>query len=103
MTMTLETYLPPGTPAKLLEGYGLHGCTVTGQQIGFVSIRIGGATRLVRRNTIYVLPQERRRLQEDIQNSINQLANLHDEVARANDPDPTEWVELDRDEDFDNG
>ncbi len=101
--MTSETYLPPGTSAKLLEGYGLHDCQITGQKVGFVSIQIGGASRLVRRNEIYVLPKERKRLQEDIKNSINQLANLHDEVARANDPDPTEWVELDRDEDFDNG
>lgn len=100
--MTLETFLPQGTQAKLLEGHGLHGCTVTGQQIGFVSIKIGGATRLVRRNTIYVLPDERGRLQEDIQNSINELAKIHDEVARADDPDPTEWVELDRDESSDN-
>jgi hypothetical protein len=91
--MTATDWIAPGTTAKLLEGHGLHECQVTGQSVGFVSIKIGGAIRLVRRTTIYLLPQERRRLQEDLQNSINHLATLQDEVALMDDFDPTEQIE----------
>lgn len=80
-------WIAPGTQAKLLEGHGLHDCHVTGYSSGFVSIDLGGPVRLVRRASIYVLPQERARLQEDLQNSINQLATLHDEVSRMEDPE----------------
>lgn len=90
MNQTEPPALCPGMPVKLFEGNWIHDAHVTGQGAGFVSILIGTSTKLVRRHSIYVMPAERGRLQQDIQNAINQLADLQDKLAHAEDPVPFE-------------
>lgn len=90
MNQTDDTVLYSGMPVKLFEGNWIHDAQVTGQGAGFVSIQIGTSTKLVRRHSIYVMPAERGRLQQDIQNAINQLAELQDKLARSEDPAPFE-------------
>jgi hypothetical protein len=80
--------LAPGLPVKLFESNWIHDAHVTGQGAGFVTIQIGTSSKLVRRHAIYVLPAERGRLQQDIQNAINQLAQLQDKLAHTEDPVP---------------
>lgn len=87
MNQTDSLTLCPGMPVKLFESNWIHDAHVTGQGAGFVSIKIGMSTKLVRRHSIYVMPAERGRLQQDIQNAINQLAELQDQLAHAEDPE----------------
>ena len=86
--------LPPvcqGIPVKLLSGNLLLDARVTGQNIGFVSISLGTAVKLVRRHEIYVLPGEQPRLEADLKNGIHQLETLLEKIRIGD--DPVAWMQ----------
>lgn len=97
MNAILMMPLAPGQAVKLLEGNWLYDATVTGLQAGFCSIKLNHPsrpcdlqTRLVPRDRVFAVPEERVRLEKVLQESINDLSLMLDSLRLQKD----EEVEL---------
>lgn len=82
--------LAPNQMVKLLAGARLHDAQVTGLNLDFICVHLPTGIKLVRRQSVYALPGERVRLEQDIQASINRLQDLLVEVSSMDDCEQNE-------------